>query len=143
MSRHYILVNGQETGPFDDEELEDIQSTAEVTYKVLRTIHDNGVVELDNLDDNATVCYTCGRAWDDTVSTHVTPTPAGRCPFEYEHPEPKPTINRSSMWLVYKDDAGMKHYQHWNDTVDSGTLIDPFTGDDMELVGWTTDNPNA
>jgi len=27
-------------------------------------------------------CNTCGRQWDDTVF----PTPAARCPFEYEHP---------------------------------------------------------
>ncbi len=28
-------------------------------------------------------CGTCNRAWDDTVSTGITPTPAARCPFEY------------------------------------------------------------
>lgn len=28
---------------------------------------------------------TCGRAWDDGQSTECTPTPAGRCPFEFEH----------------------------------------------------------
>ena len=44
-----------------------------------------GVVELANDDPAATVCGYCGRAWDDTVSTAVTPTPAGRCPFEHEH----------------------------------------------------------
>lgn len=51
-------------------------------------VHQNGVVELDPADVRATVCGTCGRAWDDSVSTAVTPTPAGRCPFEYDHPEP-------------------------------------------------------
>jgi hypothetical protein len=30
-------------------------------------------------------CLTCGRSWDDSKSTAVTPTPSGRCPFEYEH----------------------------------------------------------
>jgi hypothetical protein len=43
------------------------------------------VVELDPSDPKATVCGTCGRGWDDTISTSVTPTPAGRCPFEYDH----------------------------------------------------------
>jgi hypothetical protein len=27
-------------------------------------------------------CGTCGRSWDDSIITGVTPTPSGRCPFE-------------------------------------------------------------
>ena len=27
-------------------------------------------------------CGDCGRAWDDSIITGVTPAPAGRCPFE-------------------------------------------------------------
>jgi hypothetical protein len=49
--------------------------------------HFADVVRLDATDPRATVCGTCGAAWDDSVSTSVTPVPAGRCPFEYEHPE--------------------------------------------------------
>lgn len=30
-------------------------------------------------------CGTCGRTWDDAVPTGLTPTPSGRCPFEYMH----------------------------------------------------------
>ena len=30
-------------------------------------------------------CGTCRRSWDDGVSTSVTPTPSGRCPFEPFH----------------------------------------------------------
>lgn len=30
-------------------------------------------------------CPTCRTNWDDAVSTSLTPTPAGRCPFEYQH----------------------------------------------------------
>jgi len=30
-------------------------------------------------------CGTCGVAWDDRISTSVTPTPSARCPFEYDH----------------------------------------------------------
>jgi hypothetical protein len=46
------------------------------------------VIELTDVvftDRRATVCLTCYRAWDDTVSTSRTPVPAGRCPFEDEH----------------------------------------------------------
>jgi hypothetical protein len=37
-----------------------------------------------NAKDLAT-CGTCGRIWDDGKATSWTPTPAGRCPFEYFH----------------------------------------------------------
>jgi hypothetical protein len=37
------------------------------------------------LERRAATCGTCGRSWDDTVSTSMTPVPSGRCPFEYEH----------------------------------------------------------
>lgn len=30
-------------------------------------------------------CGECGRYWNDDVATGVTPTPGGRCPFEYFH----------------------------------------------------------
>lgn len=30
-------------------------------------------------------CMTCGRSWDDAIATSMTPTPSGRCPFEYFH----------------------------------------------------------
>lgn len=56
-------------------------------------VHANGVEELDPADDRATVCGTCGRAWNDSVSTAVTPVPAGRCPFEYEHPDEDAACN--------------------------------------------------
>jgi hypothetical protein len=46
-------------------------------------------------------------------------------------------MNTSDMYLVYKDDNGDYHRQHWKDVVVVGTLIDPETGDDMEIVGWT------
>jgi hypothetical protein len=31
------------------------------------------------------LCGTCGLAWDDGVSTSMTPTPSARCPFEAFH----------------------------------------------------------
>ncbi|AYD82172.1 hypothetical protein KNU13_gp86 [Gordonia phage Turuncu] len=30
-------------------------------------------------------CGECGRSWDDAIATSWTPTPSGRCPFEYDH----------------------------------------------------------
>ncbi len=33
----------------------------------------------------AVTCGTCGRSWDDSISTSVTPVPAGRCPWESDH----------------------------------------------------------
>lgn len=38
-------------------------------------------------DPRVMQCGECGRAWDDTISTSLTPVPAGRCPFEYFHSE--------------------------------------------------------
>jgi hypothetical protein len=43
------------------------------------------------------------------------------------------------MWLVYEDADHNRHYQHWSELMWVGTLIDPETGDDMEIVGWRTD----
>lgn len=30
-------------------------------------------------------CGHCGRTWDDGHPSSVTPVPAARCPFEYDH----------------------------------------------------------
>ena len=70
-------------------------------------IHENGVVELHTQDPDATVCGTCGRAWDDTASTSVTPTPAGRCPFENDHgPSDLERLARAYADEVNKLEAG-------------------------------------
>lgn len=55
----------------------------------------------------------------------------------------EPALSESSMWLVYADTDGSKHYQPWQDLEESGTLIDPGTGEDMEMIGWTTNPPGA
>lgn len=34
-------------------------------------------------------CGTCGRKWDDSKSTSMTPVPSGRCPFEPFHADPE------------------------------------------------------
>lgn len=44
-------------------------------------------------DGRAAMCMTCGRSWDDSISTPYTPAPAGRCPFEHLHDEePEPFL---------------------------------------------------
>lgn len=46
-------------------------------------------------------------------------------------------IRDDPMWLVYEDSEGGYHYQPWQDVVGSGTLVDPKTYLDMEIIGWT------
>lgn len=41
----------------------------------------------DNPQGKAT-CGVCGLSWDDDKATGMTPTPSGRCPFEYFHHTP-------------------------------------------------------
>ena len=65
------------------------------SYDIETTIHPNGVVEIHGIeteyelnkhgDRNLAMCGSCGRVWDDSVSSDVTPVPSGRCPFEYDH----------------------------------------------------------
>lgn len=38
--------------------------------------------------DRVTECGTCRFKWDNMIVTAFTPVPAGRCPNEYNHPEP-------------------------------------------------------
>lgn len=118
------------------------------TYTVT---HANGVVELAPTDPRATVCGTCGRAWDDTVSTGVTPTPGGRCPFEYEH---GPGVEPSPRWA--RVDQVHAEYpagnQAWSLT-DAGTYNGPdpygaperFALVELSTYGghWITTHPTA
>ena len=53
-------------------------------------------------------------------------------------------INKGPMWLVYSGEHnGVRRviYQPWNELCESGTLIDPETDDDMEMIGWTISLP--
>ena len=47
------------------------------------------------------------------------------------------TIRTDSMYLVYQADDGTLYYQLWSDVSEIGGLVDPETGDDMELIGWS------
>lgn len=48
-------------------------------------------------------------------------------------------MNTSNMWLVYVDESGNRHYQHYTQLVQDGTWVDPETDQDMEIIGWTTE----
>jgi len=66
-------------------------------------------------DSAATVCGTCGAAWDDTVCTSVTPTPSGRCPWEADHEDERdedgePTEGYCDVCGVYADGAGIVNH---------------------------------
>lgn len=54
-------------------------------------------------------------------------------------------VRADDMELVYRDADGNEHRQPWQNISEVGTLIDPETGDDMELDGWapsgTDDDP--
>lgn len=49
---------------------------------------------------------------------------------------PKLNKNLDSMIIVYTDEKGCLYDQPLSDLPDVGTLIDPDTGDDMEIVGY-------
>ena len=51
----------------------------------IASTHDaDGYPIYDTGRDLAT-CNTCGRTWDDSIVTSMTPAPSARCPFEYFH----------------------------------------------------------
>ena len=39
----------------------------------------------DLIRSSLATCGTCGRSWDDSIVTSLTPAPSARCPFEYYH----------------------------------------------------------
>ena len=44
----------------------------------------------------------------------------------------------NSLVLIYQNENGDRFEQCASDLVYSGTLIDPETGDDLDLVGWVS-----
>ena len=50
---------------------------------------------------------------------------------------PKIRKDLDSMFIVYTDSEKRLYEQPLSDLPDSGTLIDPDTGDDMEIIGYT------
>lgn len=59
--------------------------------------------EYETLPSGWALCGHCHRGWNDDKSTSVTPTPSGRCPFEYEHVyEDEPVATATTIYLVVK-----------------------------------------
>ena len=50
-------------------------------------------------------------------------------------------ISTGAMFLVYVSQTGQTVLQPWQDVDIAGTLIDPATDVEMELVGWTLEQP--
>lgn len=80
-------------------------------------------------------CGTCGRSWDYG-------TPAGRCPFEYEHEQPSTTIHFGvlhihSRWTLRLDWLVEEGFET------DGDSFDEWGEDDIYAplhVTWTTDD---
>lgn len=51
----------------------------------VREVLDPETYRIDVPEAIVTLCGHCGRSWDDAHASGLTPTPSGRCPFEYEH----------------------------------------------------------
>ena len=50
-------------------------------------------------------------------------------------------LNTNDVYVHYFDSEGNRHYQTIASIANLGTLIDPFTGDDMEMSSVTVGNP--
>jgi hypothetical protein len=60
--------------------------------------------------EGATRCGECGLSWQDWISTALTPTPAGRCPFEYFHEYEPATPAKSLTGTISVDfEASFDH----------------------------------
>ena len=80
------------------------------------------------MTDQAT-CSACGETWDDAVVTSVTPTPAGRCPFEYEHPDPVPcvrvtTAGRYAVLAEHHDSLARECDEYAAQALDEGNPVE-------------------
>lgn len=46
------------------------------------------------------------------------------------------SVQTGNMFLVYRDSEGELYSQLWSDVATEGGLVDPYTDEDMELIGW-------
>jgi len=88
-----VLNSTDHMEEFVNEHLEDGDVIVRVTESgtITGVVDRSGAVEVPHEFVGSTTCGTCGRSWDDFISTPVTPAPAGRCPFEYDHEEEEPS----------------------------------------------------
>jgi hypothetical protein len=111
--------------------------------------------DLKHLPEGYTLCNTCGRAWNDTKGTSVTPAPSARCPFEYDHDSDrtvylkmgshraadrvKRLLQRDIDWYYTWDTGGnlvlvspYEHQQIKQARIPSVTRFTPRTGSDSQ-----------
>lgn len=82
----------------------------------------------ERAEDKAT-CGHCRLSWDDAKSTDWTPTPGGRCPFEYFHLYPKEKRQTRPVIVLRNED----------DETDIALLAVPPKGmdkDDAQTLIW-------
>jgi hypothetical protein len=65
-----------------------ITSTVHTDPAGVIEVFDAKAYRIGNPNADIVTCGTCGRSWDDAHVSMWTPTPSGRCPFEYEHSAP-------------------------------------------------------
>lgn len=51
---------------------------------------------------------------------------------------PASHIHTTPMFLVFRQAHGTTHFLPWDELTSTGVPIDPDTGTDMELIGWST-----
>lgn len=72
-------------------------------------VEDADYARLLTLPHGWSLCETCHRAWNDSKGTSVTPAPAGRCPFEYDHEdEPISDSNLIRVLVTFTDEAAAR-----------------------------------
>jgi hypothetical protein len=66
----------------------DVIARIEYLEGVLEDAQEELADEQDETEENAeATCGACGLTWNDAAVSSKTPTPGGRCPFEYVHEE--------------------------------------------------------
>lgn len=82
------------------------------------------VRELEDWENppGAMMCVHCGRRWDDSIPTSMTPAPSGRCPFEYEHEYEEDEKIMGLQNKYYFDDGSEGKFVEVSHTI-SGILI--------------------
>lgn len=51
---------------------------------------------------------------------------------------PASHIHTSPMYLVFREAHGATHFIPWADLTTAGVPVDPETGTNMALIGWST-----
>ena len=93
-------------------------------------------------------CQTCGQivsglnaARKHAKQGHKTQREAFQAGQLHTLTQKETTMNDiKSLVLIYRNENGDLFEQRATDLVSSGTLSDADTGDDLDLIGWRTDN---